>query len=178
METQKTFTDPPNEILEQLFPWIEQEQAALLSREHANPLARDIALRQFLSTMISFRRVLVQDLAVLFTQTPQALIYTFAPFNSTVFREFATNSTAAINAAEETARLAFKNLPQHMVASMQGVLATQNIAFERERQAYQAQMESMQNQMGEMKTLLELVAGSKRQRRTHGMFLTCKYQHV
>ncbi|KAJ7849462.1 hypothetical protein B0H13DRAFT_2361214 [Mycena leptocephala] len=96
--------DLPNEILEQLFPWIEQEQAAL--------------------------------------------IYTFAPFDSTVFREFATNSTAAINAAEETARLAFENLPQHM--------------------AYQAQMESMQNQMGEMKTLLELVAGSKRQRRTHG----------
>jgi hypothetical protein len=50
----KTFTDPPNEILKQLFPWIEQEQAALLSRERANPLARDIALHQFLSTMIWF----------------------------------------------------------------------------------------------------------------------------
>jgi hypothetical protein len=78
-------------------------------------------------------------LAVLFTQTTQASIYTFAPFNLTPFREFGANSTASINAAEETARLAFQNLPKHMVASLQGVLATQNLAFEREQQTYHAE---------------------------------------
>jgi hypothetical protein len=117
----------------QIFPWIEQEQDALLKREHDNHFARDIALRQFLITLAWFRRVLIQDMAVLFTQTPDAPIFKVAPFNSTLFREFAATSTAAIQAAEETARLAFQNLPEHLIASMRGALATQNLAFERER---------------------------------------------
>ncbi|KAJ7253957.1 hypothetical protein C8J57DRAFT_1519115 [Mycena rebaudengoi] len=57
-------------------------------------------------------------MAVLFTQTPDAPIFKVAPFNSTRFREFAATSTAAIQAAEETARIAFQNLPEHLIASM------------------------------------------------------------
>ncbi|KAJ6565001.1 hypothetical protein DFH09DRAFT_1475607 [Mycena vulgaris] len=123
--------------------------------------------------MTWLRRVLIQDVAVLFSKDPLALIFKFAPFNALSFRNFAAISTAAIhlNSAEE-ARLAFQNLPQHLVASMQGALATQNLAFERERQNYQVQMDVMHSKMGQMQSLLELVAGSKRTKMSHGPSLT------
>ncbi|KAJ6499782.1 hypothetical protein DFH09DRAFT_1445281 [Mycena vulgaris] len=138
-----------------------------------NRFSRDIALRQYLVTMTWLRRVLIQDVAVLFSKDPLALIFKFAPFNALSFRNFAAISTAAIhlNSAEE-ARLAFQNLPQHLVASMQGALATQNLAFERERQNYQVQMDVMHSKMGQMQSLLELVAGSKRTKMSHGPSLT------
>lgn len=156
------------EISQQVFPWIEEEHAALIERQHANGLAKDIALHQFLACMLWFRRILIQDLAVIFTQNPHAAIFNFPPFNSSAFRKFAATSTAAIDAALEEARLAFQNLPQHLIASMEGALATQNLAFERERHAYQAQMRAMESQMGEMRSLLEVLAGAKRVKKTHG----------
>lgn len=167
-------SDPPEVLSEQIFPWIEAEQAALLKREHSNRFARDIALHQYLNTMGWFRRVLIQDMAVLFTQNPHTAIFKVAPFKSQTFHDFAAASVAVIHAAEEVARLTFKNLLQHLVASMQGALATQNLAFERERQGYQGQMQAMLSQMGEMQTLLEIVAGSKRSKRSknvQGMLL-------
>jgi hypothetical protein len=164
-------TDPPETVSSQIFPWIEQEQEALLKREHGNRFAKDIALRQFLNTLAWFRRILIQDMAVLFTQNPHAPIFKVAPFDSPVFREFASNSAAAIHAAEETARLAFQNLPEHLVASMRGALAMQNLAFERERQTYQGQMQTMQSQLGDMHNLLQVVAGSKRTKKAHSKFL-------
>ncbi|KAK7000831.1 hypothetical protein R3P38DRAFT_3218014 [Favolaschia claudopus] len=138
-----------------------------VARDCLEPPSDDIALRQFLSTLLWFRRVLAQDLAIIFTQNPHAPIFKFAPFNSPSFREFAGTSAALIDAAEEAARLAFQNLPQHLVASLQGALATHNLAFERERQNYRTEMASMQDKLGEMKTLLDLVAGTKRVKRAH-----------
>ena len=141
-----------------------------MQREHASLLAKDIALRQFLSTLVWFRRVLLQDMAVLYTQTPDAPIFNTSPFNSSIFHEFAATSKAAIHAAEESARLAFQNLPQHLVASMQGALATQNLVFERERHTYQTKMQALETQLNEMSSLLKVVAGSKRVKTTHSMF--------
>ncbi|KAJ7269115.1 hypothetical protein C8J57DRAFT_1609308 [Mycena rebaudengoi] len=156
--------EPPEDVLNQIFPWIDDELAALLAREHANILARDIALRQFLTSLKWLRRVAVQDAAVLYTENPLASIFDTAPFNSPSFRNFSAASSAAIDAAEEVARLAFQNLPQHLVASLQGAMATQNLGFERERQVYQSQMNAMQSELGELKTLLEIFAGSKSKR--------------
>jgi hypothetical protein len=134
--TLNSILDPPETILAEIFPWVEQEQEVLVKREHANRLAKDIALRQFLTTLIWFRRVLIQDMAVLYTQAPDAPIFKTAPFNLITFREFAATSTAAIHLAEKAARLAFQNLPEHLVASMRGALVTQNLGFERERHGY------------------------------------------
>jgi hypothetical protein len=61
--------------LAEIFPWVEQEQEALVKCEHVNCLAKDIALRQFLTTLIWFRRVLIQDMAILSMQTPDAPIF-------------------------------------------------------------------------------------------------------
>jgi hypothetical protein len=113
--------------LAEIFPWVEHEQEVLVKHEHVNRLAKDIALRQFLTT---FRRILIQDMAVLYTQTPDAPIFKTAPFNLITFCEFAATSTAAIHLAEEAAQLAFQNLPEHLVESMRGALATQNLGFE------------------------------------------------
>jgi hypothetical protein len=127
-------------------------------------LARDIALPQFLTSLKWLRRVAVQDAAVLYTENPLASIFATAPFNSPSFRNFSAASSAAINAAEEVVRLAFQNLPQHLVASLQGAMATQNLGLEREHQVYQSQMNAMQSELGELKTLLEIFAGSKSKR--------------
>jgi hypothetical protein len=108
-------------------------------------------------------------MAVLYKQNPLASIFTYAPFDSQCFRTFAEESSAAIHAAEEAARLAFKNLLQHLIASMQGILATQNLAFECKRQQYQVEMRGMQTQLGDMKALLQVIAGSKRTK-TQGTF--------
>ncbi|KAJ7720340.1 hypothetical protein B0H16DRAFT_1793545 [Mycena metata] len=43
-----------------------------------------------------------------------------------------------------------------------------NLAFERERHAHQAQMQMLQNQLGEVQNLLQLVAGSKRIKKARG----------
>ncbi|KAJ7178272.1 hypothetical protein C8R46DRAFT_1188289 [Mycena filopes] len=143
--------------------------------DRAMPVAKDIALRQFLATLTWFRRVLIQDMAVIYTQTPHAPIFKTAPFNSTIFREFAAESTAAIHLAEEAARLAFQNLPEHLVASMRGVLATQNLGFERERHGYKMQMEAMQTQLNKVQSLLRVVAGSKRIKKAHDTFRFIKW---
>jgi hypothetical protein len=90
-------------ILAEIFPWVEQEQEVLIKREHVNRSAKDISLRQFLTTLIWFCCVLIQDMTVLYTQTPDAPIFKTAPFNLITFREFAATSISAIHLAEEAA---------------------------------------------------------------------------
>jgi hypothetical protein len=104
--------------LAEIFPWVAQEQEVLVKREHASRLAKDIALCKFLTMLIWFRRVLIQDMAVLYTQIPDTPIFKTAPFNLITFREFAATSTAVIHLAEEAARLAFQNLPEHLGSSV------------------------------------------------------------
>jgi hypothetical protein len=91
------------------------------------------------------------------------------------FREFAATSTTVIHLAEEAARLAFQNLPEHLVASMHGALVPQNLGFECEHHGYKTQMEAIQTQLNEMGNLLCIVAGSKRIKKAHSTCFPCRY---
>lgn len=120
--------EPPAELLENIFPWVETELAALELRERENPLARDIALHQFFKLLVWFRILLLQDCALLYMQNPQSPLFTYPPFNSTVFREFAASSVDRIADVEARGRLAVKNLPQNLVRGFQGAVSSLTMA--------------------------------------------------
>jgi hypothetical protein len=94
--------------------------AALETRMGVSRLNRDIALKQFLTLLQWLRVVLLQDCALLYAQYPMCPIFRFAPFTFPSFATFSANATAVVTTAEETARLAFRNLPDHMARSMRG----------------------------------------------------------
>jgi hypothetical protein len=48
-------TEPPADLLSDIFPWVEQQQAALEARASSSKLSRDIALKQFLRLLAWLR---------------------------------------------------------------------------------------------------------------------------
>jgi Centromere DNA-binding protein complex CBF3 subunit, domain 2 len=78
--------EPPAKLISQIFPWVEAERAALEKCEHrlGHP-AQDIALRQFLHLLVWLHHVLLQDVAMLFSQNPSCPVFQFSLFCSTSF---------------------------------------------------------------------------------------------
>ena len=166
------FSEPPQELSSEIFPFIEAEEAALRAREKANHFARDIALKQLLRLFTWFRRVLLQDAALHFVDNPHAAIFKYPPFNTPAFREFASGSTAAIAAAEQQARLALQNLPRQMEQSMRGILATNSLEMQQMQNTHQAELQGVREEVSFIRSALEILAGPKRRRqsRESGMF--------
>ena len=111
---------PPADVTCYIFPWVEAELEALDQRVAQLRCNQDIALRQFLKLLQWLRIVLVQDCALLHAHHPHCPIFKFAPFTFPSFTAFSANAAALVTAAEEKARLAFHNLPDHMAQSMRG----------------------------------------------------------
>ena len=99
----------------------------------------NIALKQFLSFLTWFRTVLLQDGAVLYSQHSQLPVFQFHPFNTLQFHAFASQSAQQVASAEEASCLAFQNLPQHLIASLQGIVTNLSL----EQQAQQAENEAL-----------------------------------
>ncbi|KAF7369757.1 hypothetical protein MVEN_00307500 [Mycena venus] len=161
--------EPPAEIIAQIFPWVEEELSALTTRESENRQAHDIALRHFLELLLWLRMVIVQDGAVLYTQNPDASIFKFPPFNSTVFRQFASNSTAVIAKAEKDVALALEKLPQNIVHTFNAAMIRLSIDQQLERVSSKAFEDEMKAQIAVLQGLVEEVAvGNTRKRRKTG----------
>lgn len=163
--------EPPPELLAQIFPWIEQESAALQQREHdLGRAGRDIALKGFLQLLTWLRRVLLQDAAVLFTLRPSCPIFGFAPFRSQAFHDFALKSTQVIQQANEDSQLALRHLPHQYAQSMQGFVLTTRLAQENASRAHSEQLTEMQLQIAR----LEMLASTgKSRRRGHRASKSC-----
>ncbi|KAF8513221.1 hypothetical protein JB92DRAFT_2830471 [Gautieria morchelliformis] len=73
--------EPPKEIVGGIFPWVEEEMEALHNRRDAHEECRDFALDRFLALLGFMRKILVQDLAVLFQNAPDSHIFSYEPFN-------------------------------------------------------------------------------------------------
>ena len=138
-----------------IFPWIEEADRARVQRQEANRLTIDIALFQFLRTLRFFRRILVQDMAVLFARNPSALIFQYHPFNTTVFREFAAAAPAVIEEAERKAQLALKNLPENIARTFQGAVATVDIAMQQDRALNDSRYEHLMQSFDALKTFID-----------------------
>nr|GAT42467.1 predicted protein [Mycena chlorophos] len=122
--------EPPQSVVNAIFPWAESSLEELAERVASNSRARDIALHQFLHLLIWLRSVLVQDAALLYTMFPDSPIFGYPPFNSAEFRTFAALSVEHLEKAEREVALALQNLPQHLAhtfnASMSQVFLEQH----------------------------------------------------
>jgi hypothetical protein len=102
-----------------VFPWIEEEQAVLdICVQHLGRRANDYALWNFLSVLVWFRQVLLQDAALIYNSHPSCKIFTFPPFNTPEFKLFSDRAPVVIANAERDASIALQNLPEHVINSV------------------------------------------------------------
>lgn len=150
------FVEPPAELASSIFPWVESEKAALDDR-HARQgkPAQDEALSKFLSLLQFLRRVLLQDAAVLSFKYPGLPIFDSHPFNTDCFRRFALSSSAAIQRAEEDARLKLERLPETIAVSMRGALQTATLQQEQQNSHLQSEIKKFYAHFDRMHTVLE-----------------------
>ncbi|KAK7053517.1 hypothetical protein R3P38DRAFT_3254085 [Favolaschia claudopus] len=113
---------PPDDVVEALFPFVEPELDMLATRRGNKRQAEDYALTDFLKMLIWFRTVLVQDAALLYVAHPEAELWNYPPFHSPSFRNFARTSATAIKRAEEDASLQLKNLPHQIAETFRGMV--------------------------------------------------------
>lgn len=156
-------------LMEEIFPFIEQAQQDLKDRIQCSQLATDIALRQFLSVLLWLRLVLLQDAALLYTKHPEIAIFRFKPFNTQCFRDYAHEAVQAVVQAEEQARMAFHNLPQHLVCSLKGLVTSMTLDQKAQRAENEALRAEVRQQIEMQSALLaELAASSSHGRRRKG----------
>lgn len=161
-------TEPPLELMQQVFPWIEEKQAALEARSTANPNARDFALKQFLTLLKWLRRVLLQDVAVLSTSSYGTIpLFAFAPFNTAAFQTFASGSATVIQRAAEDARLQLQNLPDQFAHTFRGLLANHTLEQQRIITDQNRKIEDLTQIITNLVGLSEMQSASKKSQRRH-----------
>lgn len=104
-----------------LFPWIDDERAALEQRVQQDKRNEDYALRHFLTLLDWLRVVLLQDTALLYAADPSCPLWGFPPFSSPNFATFALCSSTVIAEAEHKARMACENLPERFAQSFRSL---------------------------------------------------------
>lgn len=101
-----------------------------------------------------FREVLLQDVAVLYSQHPRCHIFEYRPFNTKTFREFAASSTAAITHAESKARLAYENMPEHLVAGLRGTYSDLRLEQRKEQDENTRRLNQLSQQFSNLESML------------------------
>jgi hypothetical protein len=110
---------------------------------------------------------LLQDGAVLYARHPQLPVFQFHPFDTPQFCAFANQSIQQVAGAEEASRLAFQNLPQHLVASLQGIVTNLSLEQQAQRAENEAlRLEVRQHVATQNVLLAELARRPKGQRAT------------
>lgn len=156
-----TVADPPPALLAQVFPWVEAELVALAACQLDYRFAQDVALRNFLEVLVWLRTVLLQDVAVLYMMFPNANIFSYPPFCSPVFRDFATTSVTQIKEIEEEARLAFKNLPENLVTSLRGAVTTVQLENRKADDENKARLDALQDSVLQMSRAINQLGGCR-----------------
>jgi hypothetical protein len=151
--------------MQQIFPWIEQEQAALDARSVANPNARDFALKHFLTLLRWLRRVLLQDAAVLSSSYGSLPFLAFLPFNTAAFQTFASSSTAIIHQADEEARLQLQNLPDQYAHTFKGLVTSSALEQQHISTLHNHQIMELTQTIQRLSNLVEMQSASKKSRR-------------
>jgi hypothetical protein len=114
-----------------------------------------------------FRRVLLQDCAILFTKYPTLALFKYAPFTSHVFHQFSFDSLRAIQNAEVSARQNLQQLPEKMASTFRGILATNSLHQEIMQQSLQSTHAQIDSKVAVLKTIMEasLLRGSTKKKR-------------
>jgi hypothetical protein len=130
-------------------------------------VARDNALLSLLGTLRVFRRVLLQDHAVLFSKYPDLALYKYAPFTSPAFHKYSSDSVHAIETAEESARHNLQQLPEKIASTFRGILATNSLNQERIQQSLQLTHMQIDAKVTLLKSMVEasFIRGSATKKR-------------
>ncbi len=133
-------------LLETIFPWVEEEQDAYAKQlnEHGRK-ATDYVLKNFLEVLAWFRTIILQDAAVLFSKYPKCALWTFAPFNTCEFQDFAKSSISILARAEEEARRKLERLPETVATSMRGVVEAMEIRQNQDRSDINTKLDYVQS---------------------------------
>jgi hypothetical protein len=125
--------------------------------------------------MLWFRVVILQDAAVLYSRYPHLSIFAYKPFNSQAFRNFAASSTAVIAHAESKARLAYENMPKHLVASLRGTYADLRLEQRKEQEKNSRMLESLDQRYSDLEGLIKqfMEVTSSTSRRGKNSKLSC-----
>jgi hypothetical protein len=153
--------EPPAELLAAVFPWVEEEKGKLAQCQASSSKADDIALKQFLRLLVWLRRVLLQDCAILYRKYSSCAMFSFPPFNSLMFRQFASSAMSTVDQAEEEVRHALKNLPEHVVATFRGLATGIRMDQHTQRLDSAACWDMFDSCLDQVTGLLELLIGSK-----------------
>jgi hypothetical protein len=119
-----------------IFPWVEEEMSAYDERRKDSEngkKATDFALKNFLTLLIEFRTILLQDAALLYMKYPDANIWKYEPFNTPAFVQFSQSSESILTHAAISARHRLETLPETVSISMNGILQTVFIQQSQER---------------------------------------------
>ncbi len=148
--------DPPSELCQEIFPWVESELAAYSARlETVGAAATDYSLKNFLNLLLELRVILLQDAAVLQSKYPDLHLWKYAPFNSHLFHNFSQASNSILENAEAEARHQLESLPETVSRSMQGILETMSVQRRQEQIELAAQRQRDQEQVSESLRFME-----------------------
>jgi hypothetical protein len=106
----------------------------------------------------------VQDCALGYAQYPHCPIFKFAPFTFPSFTAFSANAVALVAAAEEKARLAFHNLPDHIAQSMHGYATDLNMKQELNFSKLSADVQELKEQNAHLQLLVSAYKGGSKHR--------------
>ena len=149
---------PPPELLNSIFPWIEEEEIALADRiVRFGKIAKDEALIYFLNLLKYLRRVLMQDAAVLCSAYSDLPIFRFPPFDTQIFKTFSATSVQIIEKAESDARENLKNLPEQYAMSIQGFMKTALLKQELHQTLLEESNSGLRDDIGQMKDVINAV---------------------
>ncbi|TFY73269.1 hypothetical protein EWM64_g10743, partial [Hericium alpestre] len=154
---------PPQDLVQNLFPWIEDEQHVLAVHAASSRVANDIALQHFLRLLTWFRTVLLQDAAILYSHNDALEIFKYAPFNTARFQEYAQDAAEIVAQAEMEALCAFEDLPERMSKTMRGIMAEQAIVHKREIVESRRQNQALVQVVERLQATVEMSHGARRQ---------------
>ena len=81
--------------------------------------------------LIDLQTVILQDAAALHLQYPTLSIFQFKPFSTSAFREFAATAGSILAQVQADALQQYCNLPEHLVASLRGIVM--NVEIQRKQ---------------------------------------------
>ena len=159
---------PPSDIMNQIFPWAEEELHALSCRVEKHGIhGRDNSLVLFLNLLIFLRKVLLQDAAVLFSRYPDFPLFKYPPFNSSKFHEFSATSSQIINAAEHDVNHRLDALPEDIATTFRSSMMTTAMHLERDRLAREASNARLEERMDVIQNIakVSLLSGATGKKR-------------
>jgi len=127
--------------------------------------AKDFALLHFLNLLISLRRIILQDAAILQAKYPNLSIWQYEPFNTSTFVSFSCSAQDTVARAEADVRGMIGELPEAYAQSLRGVLTTVSIKSSQEQEMYRQSCDALHARVGIMQTaVVSALGGSKAKR--------------